>query len=148
LGEERPSLVISPTSAYFQKTPRDAFELEAQALDQPDRADTRRLNACLEAVQLELRERARDHARQRLAQQPPPAARLARGVAERRRIARIAHDLVQVDDPDELVGRGVHDEKRDLIGLPLPAQIAGELLARRRRLDEHAVQAPAAANGG
>src|SRR5690606_27675120 len=52
LCEQRPTLVIAPTSANLQKAADRALELKAQALDEPDRPDIRRLDARLEAVQL------------------------------------------------------------------------------------------------
>src|SRR5690606_31003239 len=80
----------------FSKTPRDAFELGAPALDPPDRGDYSRLKALLEAVAPELRGSGTDYAPPRLAPSSPPGGPLGRVVVERRRMPRNPHAITHV----------------------------------------------------
>jgi len=115
--------MVPPAAADLQVAPRCALEREAETFDEPDRARVRGLDARLEPVQLQLSERLRDHEPQSLVHVSPARVGLERVVAERARAARVADDVVDVHDADELVRVAVDDEKRRLRRAPRAAQV-------------------------
>ena len=136
--------MVAPPTADLEIPAHPPFALKAEPRHERDRTAIARLDVRFEPVQAKLEERQIDDVEEPLAHEPGARMGHEGVVAEPAGLLRLAHDVVDVDDADELLGLGRHDEERLLVVAPRAAQIV-PIFARRCRSDDEASMQFAAA---